>query len=229
MKRLAVYLPLALLVALAWAVLGLVEDYGTGDVGDAERYQPQRVELARKRLRGLEPETVTLPVTVWRPAKAPDGPASAGKHLSNGSGAGLGDRATEWQPGGPNGVTAPGNGVTTPAERRFGLDLDREHLLGVWPIPRAPHGGEVAVTMPAGGGQVEVVFRPGKPPLVSFGGERWTGVGAVLTPDGAGLGARAYADLLRVRDRWTLRLEGSAVVAGAETDWQVGVHFGAIW
>lgn len=228
--RLALYVPLAVLAAGAWAILGLLEDYGSGDaVGIHETYTPERVELLTKRLRGLEPVTVTLPVVTWQPRGKARHAYDAWKSARRPEGQPEDDRAPAGQ---GNEVTGTANAVTneaTAVERRFSLDLDLEHLLGVWPIPKAPHGGEVAVTLPAGGGQAEVVFRRSKPPLFSLGGERFVGAGLVQTGSGSGLGAAGYADLFRVRDRWALRLVGGTAAAGGETDWQLGAYFGAAW
>jgi hypothetical protein len=61
--------------------------------------------------------------------------------------------------------------ITLPSLRTEGRDL-----LGVLDIPRAPHGGEIAVTVNTTTARIDGIFRPKAAPFVELGGVREAGV-----------------------------------------------------
>lgn len=101
-------------------------------------------------------------------------------------------------------------------EKRFGLDLNTDDLLTRVEIPRAPDGGEAAVTLDAGG-QVDVTFRPNRPSFFDLGGSFEVGAGVVLNSRGQGYRLHAEKDLLRM-GRTYLNIEGNLDLVGGETD-----------
>lgn len=99
---------------------------------------------------------------------------------------------------------------------RFSLDLNTNDLLTSVEIPRAPDGGEAAVTLDSDG-QVDVTFRPNRPKFFDLGGSLEVGGGVVLNSRGQGFRLHAEKDLLRA-GRMYLNLEGNLDLVGGETD-----------
>lgn len=63
----------------------------------------------------------------------------------------------------------------------FGLNLkdlhaENKELVDVLDVPKAPHGGEMALTVNTGTGKIEGTFKAKQSPLIEFGGLREAGV-----------------------------------------------------
>lgn len=90
----------------------------------------------------------------------------------------------------------------------FGLRLsdlraDNRELVDVLAVPKAPHGGEMALTVNTESGRIAGTFRPKAAPFIAFGGLREVGLDLNVTSKAAGGYYRQ--DLIRV---------GPAVVNG---------------
>lgn len=86
-------------------------------------------------------------------------------------------------------------------DKDFGIKLDLLHdqnkeLATVLSVPRAPHGGEMAITVNTLTGKTEGIFRPQAAPFIEFGGLREVGVD--YEPLGKVAGGYYRQDLVRL-------------------------------
>lgn len=86
-------------------------------------------------------------------------------------------------------------------ERDFGITLpelaaDNRELVEILAVPKAPHGGEMAITVSTASGEFDGIFRPRAAPMVEFGGMREVG----FDYDLLGRAGRGYyrQDLVRI-------------------------------
>jgi hypothetical protein len=83
----------------------------------------------------------------------------------------------------------------------FGINLKELHaenkeLAKILGVPRAPHGGEMALTVNTGSGEIEGIFKPKQAPFIEFGGMRE--VGMDYEPLGKVAGGYYRQDLVRL-------------------------------
>lgn len=107
-------------------------------------------------------------------------------------------------------------------EQRFSLDLSAEELLTHVEIPKAPYGGEAAVTLPATG-EPQVTFVANPRPFFDLGGEWAIAGGPVLHHDGElAVRLRVAKDLARVGPVF-IRVEGAVTGARHNSELDVAV------
>jgi hypothetical protein len=76
------------------------------------------------------------------------------------------------------------------------LPAENREFIDVVAVPKAPHGGEMAITVSTETGKIDGIFRPLPAPLVEFGGIRELGVD--YDPINATAGAYYRQDLVRL-------------------------------
>lgn len=124
-------------------------------------------------------------------------------------------------------VKAPTRKQAEKLEQRFTLGLEAAgagdaQLVNVWHIPKAPAGGEVAVTV-SPTGQASATFVEEPLPFFAWGGDWEAGAGAVVDV-GGGYGVRLHAgkDLLRA-GRMVLKVEADLDAVRGETQGRAAV------